>query len=75
MSDGHRAQIAVLRAGVNVDHRLHVVVVHHRRTRLGADLNQVAQHLRALRAGAVTGVFIRSCMEVMRYCGACTAIW
>ena len=46
---GHRAQIAILRAGVDVDDGLHVVVVDHRRARHRVQLHQVAEQLRALR--------------------------
>ena len=30
---GHGTQIAILRAGIDIDHRLHVVVAHGRRAR------------------------------------------
>ncbi len=42
----HAAQIAVLRAGVNVNHRLHVVMRDDRRPRRRRQLHQVAQQLR-----------------------------
>ena len=71
MSDAHPAQIAPLRAGIDVDDRLHVVMIDHCRPGHRRELHQIAEHLRTCTLGPVTGVFIRSCNDVFRYCGDC----
>ena len=45
---GHAAQIAILRAGVNVDDWLHVVMVHRRSPDRWRDLHQISHQLRTL---------------------------
>ena len=70
----HAAQVAPLHGGVDVDHRLVVVVGDQRGFDVDVHLRQIAeQFLRRLGGGEEIGMLSSACMESILYCGTCTA--
>ena len=65
---GDGSQIAILRAGIDINDRLHVVMVDRRSPRPWARPAPGFPST-ADPCCEITGIFIKSCRSVMRYCG------
>ena len=79
----HAAQVAVLHVGIDIDHAADVVVVHDLHLMSAPDAGEIAQDLwiRRLRrrqaccvVARLMGMFSRSCIVSILYCGVCATM-